>query len=833
MEANICPRCGETLKLQGETLICSYCGASFQREVGEKASHLLRKVLDEVKMERLANCRRHMWDVAHEKYSSKEKVCDAANAVLSLHAEDFLARIYLHSHDRDPLKTNLLLAESEVSSDEAEEAFRWLLPSMSARMVGPLHDFIDRHFSNQDRIERINRLEEEAGRVAQGIYEPALPRDVFLCYSSQDMAKVVEVMDTLERNGLACFAAFRNLRHGKGAQEDYLSAIKTAMRSCEVLVFLSSACSRSMDCDDLKVDLPYLIAELPDKPRIEYLLDEYADEPYLVMKTLKKVFPSQERCVDMNDLLDRVSDAVEEQEKFRQKAEAERKKMASASAMSEEELELLRKEAEEKAREQFMKERIEKEAQERFLEEKRKEEAKRNAIPRIEGDFVYYGEYPQSEADPQIAMALQSLSKDENGYVNCQGKRYAESKGKYFLVEPIKWRILKKEGGEALLISDTLLDCHRFDSSTNVFASSEIRMWLNGEFRKNAFLETGDYLVDHCGDMVSLPSEDDMNNSKYGFASEHDRLSEVTPYSVSRGSFRWDKNGSGLYWTKTLRKGTSTGVINVERDGFLNWYRSCNENWSVRPIIRIRFAEELTKALLEEETLKQEQLLLEKRVAIRAKKSLSPEYAGDVVYYGKYPQSEVKDANTLRALKWKISRHGKWISYDGEEYAEVKGKYFLVEPIKWRVLKKEGGEAYLLSDVSLDCHRFDGFTNVFASSEIRTWLNGEFKKAAFPDGGTYMLKQDGDFISLPSRADMENVSYGFKSDASRKSKPTPYAQAKGACVEFGTDAGLFWTKTPNPSDSSYVFSVYAKGTIGGFDHTGSISIRPTLRIKSS
>ena len=608
MEANICPRCGETLKVQGDVLTCLYCGASYERQTAEKAAYLLKNVLDESKMERLANCKRHLWDATHEKYPSKEKVCDAAKTVLSLHAEDFLANVYLHSHDRDPAKTNLLLAESEVSIAEADEAFRWLLPSLSSRMVGPLHDFVDRHFSNQDRINKINLLEAEAGNIQEGIYEPSLPRDVFLCYSSRDMAKVVEIMDTLERNGLTCFAAFRNLRHGKGAAEDYLSAIQTAMRSCEVLVFLSSEGSRSMDCDALKVELPYLTLELPGKPRIEFLLEDYDDTPYLVRKTLKKAFPSQERCTNMDDLLDRVVDAIEAKEnpvnaqiKIDPSAELERLKKEAMDRLLAQQKEDERKRREEEDRkkkeaelERLMKERLEKEEKARQLSEEENErkkvarDAKKNLAPRREGDFVYYGLYPQSEIkDPQTLSALHIKTPASNGCIAFDGNEYVKVDGKYFLVEPIKWRILERAGGKAKLLSDALLDCHRFDESNNIYASSEIRTWLNNDFKKTAFPDGGTHIILQQGDAVFLPSEKDMTSSYYGFESEINRQCKPTSYAKAKGSYINDSNGCGWYWTAT-ESFYSKMVHDVVFDGNVQWCLVNNMFRSVRPAIWIK-----------------------------------------------------------------------------------------------------------------------------------------------------------------------------------------------------------------------------------------------------
>lgn len=223
--------------------------------------------------------------------------------------------------------------------------------------MAPLNDFVCRHFKNEERTERLNELEAEAAKLDDGTYVHTLRRDVFLAYSSADMAKVLEIVDVLEENGLTVFAAFRNLRHGKGAAENYLNALKEAMRACACFIFLSSDSSRQMTCDAMSVELPFLTGELPEKPRIEYMLSDYPDRmPFMVKSTLKLAFPEQEHCRDLESLVTRVyairtskpSSSKVDEEALRKKIEEEtRKKIEEENARRLEEER--RKKAEEEA----------------------------------------------------------------------------------------------------------------------------------------------------------------------------------------------------------------------------------------------------------------------------------------------------------------------------------------------------------------------------------------------------------------------------------------------------------------------------------------------------
>ena len=694
MEQLLCPRCGETLVLEGDLLDCPYCNASFQRETAERSSEALKSILNEEKAELLANRKRHLWDVAHEKYPSKEKVVDASNAVISINADDFLARIYLHSHDRDPLKLNQILASEDVSTAEASEAFRWLLPSLSSRTVGPLHDFVDRHFSGKERFERITELESEASKISQGIYEPALPRDVFLCYSSKDMAKVVGLMDLLEQNGFACFAAFRNLRHGKGAQEDYLSAIKTAMKSCDVLVFVSSESSRSMDCDAMKVELPYFIQEFPDKPRVEFVIEDYGDTPFMVRRTLKRAFPSQEHCLDEEDLMERIQSAID-----------------NLGSRKNDEAGALKKALEE----------------ERLKHEKELAEAKMAA------------EKAKEEAELKVKEEAERLRKELEEAKASSEKRETSN------VEDDRYKGLDEKTKKRLLELDEE-KAKRIESASKAAAA------------------TG-------ADLAAI-----KKNIEAEYKQREEKLLGKSKKKLGNGVF------------------------------------SSSES-----------EPETKKASL--------QLVVDK---------------GGLVEFGLYPQTHVNSPEIIAKLNVisKPEPNG-WYLLDGKHYAKAFAKphayyefedgskisegseeWFLCEPIKWRVLEKGGGEAYLLSDLLLDAHRFDKESNDFDKSEIKSWLNYGFKKRAFSGCLESMIAG----LSLPSKEDVENASFGFFDDESRKAKPTDWALASGAFQING--CGYYWTRSPYSGWFDSAEGVSLDGGIGGADvGRDDYGVRPGLRVK--
>ena len=109
-----------------------------------------------------------------------------------------------------------------------------------------------------------------------------------------------------------------------------------------------------------------------------------------------------------------------------------------------------------------------------------------------DGEFIYFGEYPQTIKADNVTIT--ETQDDRGHYLGSDGFYYAKVKatpcasyytfstgeaidgGKdyYFKVEPIRWRILNEENGEALLLCDNIIDKYIFDDSSNNYAESQI-----------------------------------------------------------------------------------------------------------------------------------------------------------------------------------------------------------------------------------------------------------------------------------------------------------------------------------------------------------------------
>ena len=175
----------------------------------------------------------------------------------------------------------------------------------------------------------------------------------------------------------------------------------------------------------------------------------------------------------------------------------------------------------------------------------------------------------------------------------------------------------------------------------------------------------------------------------------------------------------------------------------------------------------------------------------------------DCLWFGSYPQSKItkKDGDIYTTLKntdnW--DKNGD-ATIDSIKYHKTEAGYFKYEPIKWRVLQSENGEAFLLSDVILDKKAYDESYEyiTWEESSLRAWLNEKFMNRTFsaeekekiniteivnqdnPAYGTEGGNNTSDKIFLLSSAEVDEKEdgkkYGFLNDETRKCKANSFSE---------------------------------------------------------
>ena len=114
---------------------------------------------------------------------------------------------------------------------------------------------------------------------------------------------------------------------------------------------------------------------------------------------------------------------------------------------------------------------------------------------KVTWNCLWFGSYPQSQItaeDGEIYTILTNIDNwNKNGDVIIENTKYHKTEKDYFKYEPIKWRVLQSENGEAFLLSDVILDKQLYNENDKyvTWEKSSLRAWLNNKFIKRAFID--------------------------------------------------------------------------------------------------------------------------------------------------------------------------------------------------------------------------------------------------------------------------------------------------------------------------------------------------------
>ena len=352
-----CRVCGDRLEKQVSGIYrCDYCGAEYERTDIEQYIKAIRQSIREEVNDALAEqrnrdigaARQNLYAEIKAEHINSYNVIGCCRKLKEYLPEDFQANTFEILNSGSKKQINKCLDSIDEKGEDRyyiKDILDFMLRSLVTANVLSLKSLADRALNGKEKTEYISRIEEEAERYDQGMYNPAVPRDAFIAYSSKDMPRVNEVVNELKSARIKCYVALENLRHGRGAVENYGKMLEKAMHNCKSFVFMSSRNSRRFDCDAMSEELLYVQENEPKVKRIEYILDDYdSDESSGVKSILKNFFGSSEQCRDKDDLVRRIFNAKSQKQADDsddlQKQIAEYKKKA-------EEVERRRKELEE------------------------------------------------------------------------------------------------------------------------------------------------------------------------------------------------------------------------------------------------------------------------------------------------------------------------------------------------------------------------------------------------------------------------------------------------------------------------------------------------------
>ena len=160
--------------------------------------------------------------------------------------------------------------------------------------------------------------------------------------------------------------------------------------------------------------------------------------------------------------------------------------------------------------------------------------------------------------------------------------------------EEIEWRVLAVKDDKALLLTEYLLDCQKYNETAwaNVtWEKCTLRKWLNADFYNTAFSESEQTVIvetsfDGYKDKLFLL---DKNDAKTYFPSDKkERIGYPTKYAVQQGAVE-NENGAGLWWlSSSTHAGYRADIIS--RGGGINEFGSrTHDDWiGVRPAMWVK-----------------------------------------------------------------------------------------------------------------------------------------------------------------------------------------------------------------------------------------------------
>lgn len=159
----------------------------------------------------------------------------------------------------------------------------------------------------------------------------------------------------------------------------------------------------------------------------------------------------------------------------------------------------------------------------------------------------------------------------------------------HYADELIYWRVLDETETTVTLITDKGLDCVCFNETRrdeNLWETSSIRGWLNGEFVHTAFSaeELAKIMPDSSGDLVRMLTEDE---ARAFFAEKEDRMLLPSAAALAHDAYIDEYDGTCGWWLTTQGE-QNDKVMYVQRSGAIgSWYVWVN-NVVVRPVITLK-----------------------------------------------------------------------------------------------------------------------------------------------------------------------------------------------------------------------------------------------------
>lgn len=221
----------------------------------------------------------------------------------------------------------------------------------------------------------------------------------------------------------------------------------------------------------------------------------------------------------------------------------------------------------------------------------------------------------------------------------------------------------------------------------------------------------------------------------------------------------------------------------------------------------------------------------------------------DCIWFGSYPQTKIVSSSKENDLYSTLEKSNGWdknndIIIGKEKYHRAKKCYFKYEPIKWRVIKCENGEALLLSDIVLDKQKYNKRLKkvIWEKSTLRKWLNKKFMNRAFSSSEqeaihtTKVINEDNYYYKTDGGNDTLDKIYLLSLSETDEEKEYGFTDSYGMTIKYSNYADLddyqyWWLRTPGEKNiSAAAVDMSGKAYLGGGESDMELGIRPVLHL---
>lgn len=221
----------------------------------------------------------------------------------------------------------------------------------------------------------------------------------------------------------------------------------------------------------------------------------------------------------------------------------------------------------------------------------------------------------------------------------------------------------------------------------------------------------------------------------------------------------------------------------------------------------------------------------------------------DCIWFGSYPQTKIVSSSKENDLYSTLETANGWdknndIIIGKEKYHRAKKSYFKYEPIKWRVIKCENGEALLLSDIVLDKQKYNKRLKkvTWEKSTLRKWLNKKFMNRAFSSSEqeairtTKVINEDNYYYKTDGGNDTLDKIYLLSLSETDEEKEYGFTDSYGMTIKYSNYADLddyqyWWLRTPGEKNiSAAAVDMSGKAYGGGGESDMELGIRPVLHL---